>query len=106
MNTTTIIKHALRNAVFTALYVVLVGTFIINGEAIFGSGPDSPLMPIAMLMLLVFSASLCGSLIFGQSVFWFIDGKKKEAFILLAYTLSIFFIATVLTLVALIFSRA
>lgn len=52
-------------------------------------GPvDTVLVPI--LMLLVFSASVTGGLIFGRPVLWYLDGKKKETFSLLITTLLIF----------------
>ena len=51
-----------------------------------------------MLMLFVFSAAVTGSLIFGQPVLWYLDGKKKDALTLLTYTLAVFFILTVITL--------
>jgi hypothetical protein len=45
-----------------------------------------------MLSLLVFSAALVGSLIFGRPILWYLDNKKKEAVLLLAYTLASFFV--------------
>ena len=56
-----------------------------------------------MLMLLVFSAAFTGFLIFGKPIMWYLDNKKKEAFSLLIYTLSLFLI---ITLIALLFLTA
>lgn len=92
-----LIKIALQNAAATALYVVLIGSFLFYTPKIFGQadhGPVSVLVPIVMLMLLVFSAALCGALIFGRPVFWYLDGKKKDALSLLTATLGIFFVIT------------
>ena len=68
------------------------------------SGPDpkTVIIPIAMLMLLVFSVALVGSLIFGRSIIWYLDGKRKEAVKLIIYTLGILFIITILVFLVLI----
>lgn len=91
-----IVKTALFNALSTAIYIVLVGSFLYYaGQMKFGQG-QSVFIPIFLLMLLVFSAALTGALIFGQPVLWYLEGKKKDALSLLGYTLGIFFIITLL----------
>ena len=95
----TTITHALANSLLTALYVILVGTFVSNGQKIFAHEP-STLIPITMLLLFVFSAALCGSLMFGRPVLWYLDGKKKEALSLLVYSLVFFFLVAVIIFVA------
>lgn len=100
-----IIKTAALNALLTAAYIILVALFLSSTSKIFG--PDEPkslLIPAAMLSLLVFSVALVGSLIFGRPVLWYLDGKKQEAVYLLAYTLGIFFVITILAFVVLFFS--
>jgi hypothetical protein len=93
-----IMKYALIDALGTAAYIIIVA-FFISSIGNF-AGQDSPdkgvLIPIAMLMLLVLSVAIVGSLIFGRPVMWYIDGKKKEALNLLGWTLGIFFVLTVL----------
>lgn len=97
-----IIKYALINALGTALYIVAVASFIFLGkEGVFGER-ETLLIPIAMLMLFVFSAALTGILIFGRPVMWYLDGKKREALSLLFYTLGIFLVITIITLFFLI----
>ena len=96
-----LVKIALANALLTATYVMIIGSFLFYAPKIFGEGDKTPLVPIAMLLLLIFSASLTGSLIFGRPVLWYLDGRKKEALRLLAYTLGIFFILTIIALAAL-----
>jgi hypothetical protein len=90
-----ILKNAFINAIATAIYVILVGSFIYFIGASQIGNTKSAFIPIAILMLLVFSVALVGSLIFGRPVLWYIDKKKKEAIILLMYTLVIFFIITI-----------
>jgi hypothetical protein len=94
MNNRIIITHALADSLLTTLYVILIGAFFINAQSIFGP-VDPPLIPIAMLLLFVFSAALCGSLVFGTPILWYLDGKKKEAMKLLGYTLIFLFLVLI-----------
>lgn len=86
-----ITKTACVNAILGAGYVVLVAEFLFNAFRFFDDQKETILMPITMLMLLVFSVSLMGWLIFGKPVLWYLDGQKSEAVKLLARTLGFFF---------------
>ena len=97
----TILKYALLNALGTAFYIVLVASFFFYGLKRLGPG-ETVLIPMAMLMLLVLSASLTGALIFGRPVMWYVDGKKKEALSLLGYTLGFFLVITLVAFGALV----
>ena len=73
-----IIKTSIVNALATAIYVAIVGSFLHYAPKIFQSPPDTPdtlFVPIAMLLLLVLSAATTGYLIFGKPIFWYLDGK-------------------------------
>ncbi|MCC6934208.1 MAG: hypothetical protein IT406_00730 [Candidatus Yanofskybacteria bacterium] len=84
-----ITKNAIGNAVATAAYVVLIALFFSHAERIFGpEDPKTFLIPTVMLLLLVLSAAITGFLVFGRPVMWYIDGRKKEAIILLGQTLA------------------
>ena len=98
-----VIKNAAVNAILTAIYVAVVASFLFYAPKVFGSSgkPDTVLAPIVMLSLFVFSAALTGTLIFGRPILWYLDGKKKEAISLLAYTLGVFLIITIFALFAL-----
>ena len=96
-----ITKQAGRNAFLAFVYVAAVGTFLSHASTIFGP-KDTAFTPVAVLMLLVFSASLMGILIFGQPVMWFIDGKRKEALRLMAYTMGSLLVLLILTFAALL----
>ncbi|MBI2039411.1 MAG: hypothetical protein HYT22_04040 [Candidatus Niyogibacteria bacterium] len=85
-----IIKTAGIDAALTALYIILVALFMSNTAKLFEGAEDIVIIPIAMLSLLVFSVALVGSLIFGRPILWYLDGKKREAIALLAYTLGFF----------------
>lgn len=96
-------RQALKNAFFTAIYVVCVGTFMyFGGQAKIGQS-NVFLLPITILLLLVTSASITGYLIFGKPVQLYIDSKKKEALSLLKYTLIYFSTITFVAMVCLIF---
>lgn len=102
-----ILKNAFLNALGTTAYIAGVAIFLSHAEQLFG--PDTAdkavIIPIAMLSLLVFSAALTGFLMLGRPVLWYLDGKKKEALSLLAWTLAIFFGLTVVAFVVLFASR-
>jgi hypothetical protein len=102
MNTPSIVKYAFANAVLTAFYVVLVALFMSSTKALFGNN-ENALIPMAMLLLLIFSATLCGSLVFGRPVMWYLDGKKGEALKLLGWTALFLFIMMVAIFVVLYF---
>lgn len=93
-----ITKYAFLNALGTALYVLLVGLFINALDKTNFEDANTFIAPVAMLMLLVFSVALVGSLIFGRPIVWYIDGKKKEAITLLFATLGIFLMIVILAL--------
>jgi len=58
----------------------------------------------AISRLFVFSAALTGLLVFGRPVLWYFDGRKKEALSLLAHTLAIFLVITIIALFLLLLS--
>jgi hypothetical protein len=97
-----ILKYAAINSLGTAVYVVFIASLIyLLGHVL--PGPDNTvLIPIAMLMLFVFSAAFTGSLVFGRPIVWYLDGKKREALYLLFYTLGIFFVMTLIVFILLV----
>jgi len=80
------------------LYVILVGSFLFYGSELKLGQTKTIFAPIAMLMLLVFSAALTGALIFGRPILWYLEGKRTEALQLLMYTLAILFCITLVAL--------
>ena len=97
-----ILRIALVNALLTALYVGVVGSFLFYAAQLRLGQAKTVLVPVAMLMLLVFSAALVGALIFGRPVLWYLDGRKQESLYLLTATLAILFAVTVALFLALI----
>src|SRR3989344_7881610 len=97
-----VIKYAVINSLGTAAYIVFVVSLIFSLGNKFSGGDETIFIPIAMLMLLVFSVALVGSLIFGRPIIWYLNEKKKDAVLLLAYTMGIFFAITLIAFLILI----
>ena len=96
-------KQALINSLLTLLYIIAVGVFFYFGAMVKIGKSNAFLAPITFLSLFVFSAALTGYLMIGKPAQMYIDGKKKEALMLIKYTLLFFFIYTLIALSLLIF---
>ncbi len=96
-----VVKNAILNAVATAVYVAGVASFLFYAPKFFGPA-NTVLLPIAILLLFVFSAALTGLLIFGRPTLWYLGGNKKEALSLITLTLVALLIITLIALSALI----
>jgi len=106
MKTQKIILWGLIDAVGVAIYVALVAFFLSNAEKIFG--PDEPksfLIPSAMLMLLVISAAITGSLVFGRPVYLIYTGQKNAGFKMFFYTLGFLGLITVMVFLGLVWIK-
>jgi len=99
-----IFKRAAVNALAAFVYVTLVGLFMSHASRLLGE-KDTAFTPVAVLMLLVFSAALMGILIFGQPVLWYVDGKKADALYLLGYTMASLLALTLVAFVVLLVAR-
>lgn len=98
-------KYNLRgfvSAVGVLVYVSAVAWLGFNNQRIFGKPVDF-LMPLFVLLLFVISASITGLLVLGKPVHLYLNGQKKEAFILLFTTLAwlVIFLIAVVTLLLL-----
>ncbi|MFA5197157.1 MAG: hypothetical protein WC437_01885 [Patescibacteria group bacterium] len=72
-----------------------------NGNEWFGS-VDNSLTPFVVLLLFSLSAAIVGGLIFGQSIYLFLDNKKKESVIAAFYSIGWLALVTILGLVFLV----
>jgi len=79
------------------VYVSLVVLFISNAQNIFGKG-DNALTGVVMLLLLVLSATITGSLVLGKPILLYLDGKKTEALKMLFFTIICLFILLLLAI--------
>ncbi len=98
-----ILKYASISAVGTALYIGLLVSTIAYMSQFFEDRPETIVGPIIMLMLFVLSAAITSSLVFGRPLLWYLDGKKKEAVLLLCYTLLVLAILVMLIAGAFLF---
>ena len=87
----------LLQALAVAIYCALIGSFIFYaGE----SGVQPGFVGIFfMLVLLVFSAAVTGSLVLGLPAYLAVNKKIKEALFILGYTLFFSFVIILITMV-------
>jgi hypothetical protein len=82
-----IAKQGIRNAMGILAYVCGVALFFSNAQNLFGAeDPKGPWIPVMMLLLLIVSALITGSLALWQPLKLLVDGKKSEAGTLLCIT--------------------
>ncbi len=94
---------SLINALAAFIYISFVAWLLFNGENIF-SKESNFLLPLFLLLLFVISAAITGLLILGKPIHLYLNGFKKEAFILLCATLSwLTFFAVIVVIVLLLF---
>lgn len=92
-------KKGVTSALGAFAYVIAVVLLLSNIGRLAESGEDGVLAPVGFLMLLVLSAAVMGLLIFGAPVMLYIDGKKKEAVRMVAWTIGSLAVITVCMLV-------
>ncbi len=90
-----IFKYAIANSMLTVFYVVLIALFFSNAQSLFGD-TKSPLIPMAMLLLFVFSAALCGTLVFGRPILWYVEGRKNDALKLFSFTILLILLVVII----------
>lgn len=86
-----------RNAAGVLVYVLLVGTLLINGNRLFGS-TNALLGIMAFLLLFVLSAAVTGLLILGQPASLYLRGDRPEGIRLLLFTVGWLFVLVSLAL--------
>lgn len=86
MKSTKILRHSFIHALGVLAYVALVAIFMQNGEKVFGRVEDTIFGPIMVLMLLVVSATISGSLVFLKPAMMYFNGQKKEGIQMLMFT--------------------
>lgn len=74
------------NAIGVFVYVMLVVLVMTNGEKIFGQMEEKYWGPVTFLLLFVFSALVCGLLVFGRPIYLWFDNAKKEAVKMILFT--------------------
>jgi hypothetical protein len=83
------------------VYVAAIAWIGFHSQNIFGNAP-SFLIPLFMLLLFVVSACVTGALVLGRPILMYLNGQKKESFILFFSTLGwlvLFLAVVVITLI-------
>ena len=95
------LKRAFLNAVGVVAYVIVI-VLLISSFQRFSTEPDNTIIPIAMILLFVFSAAITGYLVFGKPIMLYTDGKKKEAVSMLSHTLAMLALITIVFFISLL----
>lgn len=85
--------YAFISAVGVVIYIAIVATFM-NTVPTYLKALPSILATMLFLSTFVFSAAVTSTLVFGRPVMWYLEGRKKEAVVLLLSTLGMFFAIT------------
>ncbi len=90
--------YSLFHALGVLIYVLAISWFLSNGKKIFNNGkPDNFLAPAVMLILLIISATITGTLVLGKPILLYLENKKIEAIKMLSYTVG--WLATIAILI-------
>ena len=92
MQKSKIIFWGIINSFGTFVYILAIALFLNNANKLFGAGPDGVLTMVAMLLLLVLSATITGGLVLGRPAYMYFSGLKSEAVRLLIYTVACLFV--------------
>lgn len=95
-----LLKTSLRNVILAALYILLVSFVMTNGEKLFGGNDNGVPAGFVILLLFTLSAAVVGGLVLGQSIYLFLDGKKKESVTAALYSVASLGAITLLALLA------
>ena len=99
------IQYGFYNALLAACYVSIVATLLTNAQGIVGP-ENNAATTLAFLLTFVLSAAVMGISIFGRSVLWYLDGRRKEAILLVFSTIGFLLVITVLVfLLLLVFNK-
>jgi len=98
MNKKNLLARAFLDALGVAIYAVAFAYFISNSQQWLGPLPNIWLGFAMMIMIFIISACVTGSLVLLKPVLLYLEGQKKEAVHLFAYTL-LFLIVMVLVII-------
>jgi SNF family Na+-dependent transporter len=93
--------RSLLNSLGVFVYIVAIALFFSNANKLFGA-EDNFLMPILMLLLLVLSATITGSLVLGKPIMLYLENQKEAAVKLLAYTIGWLAVFVVMAMIVLV----
>ena len=82
-----LILYALVQSLGVFIYISGIVWVLFNADKWIGKN-FSLWQPVMTLMLLVISAAVTGTLVFGRSVYFYLEGLKKESILVFIYTIS------------------
>ena len=94
MTNSKLLVHSLGHAILMMIYASGVAWIMFNGNRLFG-GKDTILTSISVLMLFVVSAAITGSLVLGRPIILYLDGQKRDALKMFAFTLGWLVLGTI-----------
>jgi hypothetical protein len=100
MKNSKLVFYAIVNSLGVFLYVSGVAWFLFNAERVFGKQTQNFWVPVAILLLLILSATVTGSLVLGRPIYLYLKGLKTESIKLLFYTIISLFVITLIVLVS------
>lgn len=99
-------RNGALNAVAAFVYILAVVLVMSSLQRLMQGREDGFLAPVTFLSLFVLSASVMASLFFGKPAMLYVDGKKKEALVMLCWTIGTFAAIAVTTLAVMILAAA
>ncbi len=90
-------KNPQINSIYAEIYIVVVVFIMQNMGA--PDTPDTFFAPVAALSLFVLSVAVMGYFFFGEPLWLYLDGKKKEAVSFFMRTVISFAVITALVLI-------
>ncbi|HZJ34819.1 MAG TPA: hypothetical protein VFD55_02270 [Candidatus Angelobacter sp.] len=97
-----LVLTTLRNTIGAIVYIFLVSQIMNSGQELFGNLGNNFLGPFAVLLLFVLSAAVVGGLLFGQAIYLFLEGKKKDGVKSAIYSIGWLFLITTVIFLALL----
>ena len=97
MNRKKLINLGMASGLVAVAYISLIATIMSFGQAVFGAIMNPAFGIMIFLMIFVFSAAVMFMSLLGRPIMLYMDGHKKEALFLLAWTLGSFLVIGVLT---------
>lgn len=82
------------NTIAAVTYIFLVSQIMNSGQDLFGNLGNNFLGPFAVLLLFVLSAAAVGGLLFGQTIYLFFEGKRKDSIKSAIYSIGWLFLIT------------
>ena len=94
--------QGLYSAVGEVAYIAIVTGVMTFAQKLFGAKQHDIIGPVVFLTLIVVSVAVSGALIFGRSVFLYLDGKKKQSVEVFCYTIG--WLASILAIILIVMS--